>query len=582
MLAIDGSSQALQPHGKTIWPKIFLRAALCGAMRVGTSPPVRRLPISRMLAALLAAVWALSPALALARSSGGYSRPSSGGYSAPRTPSFGGSSSGSSSGYSRTPSTNGGYSRPSGSGGYSGWSVPQGAGDRGFGQGRSGAALDSYRQQQQQARIPPPSYAPAPGASPSAPPGYSAPNNAPAGWQGAQPRDRYGRFAPYPDRSDWYAQRGWAQPAPGSVFGTGRNFGVWDGLFLGALLSNLTRPGSLDWFRSNQNDPGYQQWRQEAERQSQQNADLKRLLDDLDRRLQEQQGQPKAPGGTTEGRATAEVPDEIAKAPATRTPSIPTRNGGSSWVWLAVLGGAGGLGVLAWKRRPRTASGGSSMSTPIATAEAMVRNKLSGTAYKPSLFRVGMAVQIDPTPFILAGDSLRLPMPPSGITSVAAVGRVTSGQGAAAVQLVRLHLADPRFMLQLHLDAQGQPDECRLFGLLDEVTPADPGEWSAWLDEKEGMIGWPQFQAKDGTLYLRAWVPGDSRISPRRLVEAQETLEGTRSIESQAMLYARPTQAPDPAPPTEYLLASAIQDQGRAWVEIRAGIDVNPATLQLA
>ena len=544
-------------------------------MRIGTFPPVRRLPTSPMLAALLAAIWALSPALALARSSGGYSRPSSGGYSAPRTPSFGGSGGGSSSSYSRTPSTNGGYSRPSGSGGYSGWSVPQGAGDRAFGQGRSGAALDSYRQQQQQARIPPP--APAPSYAPA--PNYSAPHNAPSGWQGPQPRDRYGRFAPYPDRSDWYAQRGWNQPIPGSIFGTGRNFGVWDGLFFGALLSNLTRPGALDWFRTNQSDPGYQQWRQEAERQAQQNADLKRQLDDLDRRLQEQQGQPKV----AEGRAPDEVPDDIAKAPPTRTPSIPTKSGGSPWIWLAVLGGAGGLGALAWQRRPRSAStAGGRMTTPIGTAEAMVRNKLSGTAYKPSLFRVGMAVQLDPTPFILANDALRMPQPPSGITSVAAVGRVTSGQGASAVQLVRLHLADPRFMLQLHLDAQGQPDECRLFGLLDEVTPADPGEWSAWLDDKDGMIGWPQFQAKDGTIYVRAWVPGDARISPRRLVEAQETVEGNRTIESQAMLYARPTQAPDPAPATEYLLVSAIQDQGRAWVEIRAGIDVNPATLQLA
>lgn len=48
------------------------------------------------------------------------------------------------------------------------------------------------------------------------------------------------------------------------------------------------------------------------------------------------------------------------------------------------------------------------------------------------------------------------------------------------------------------------------------------------------------------------------------------------------MLYAAPTGLPDPAPPTEFILVSAMQDDGRAWVEIRAGIDINPITLQLA
>ena len=44
---------------------------------------------------------------------------------------------------------------------------------------------------------------------------------------------------------------------------------------------------------------------------------------------------------------------------------------------------------------------------------------------------------------------------------------------------------------------------------------------------------------------------------------------------------------PPPARPirgrsTEYIMVAAIQDAGRAWVEVRAGIDLNPATLQLA
>jgi hypothetical protein len=78
------------------------------------------------------------------------------------------------------------------------------------------------------------------------------------------------------------------------------------------------------------------------------------------------------------------------------------------------------------------------------------------------------------------------------------------------------------------------------------------------------------------------WIPGDTRISPRVMTETIESLSGTRTVQSQAMLYAAPTGAANPAPATEYIMVEARRDGGRAWVEIRAGIDLNPVTLQLA
>jgi len=47
------------------------------------------------------------------------------------------------------------------------------------------------------------------------------------------------------------------------------------------------------------------------------------------------------------------------------------------------------------------------------------------------------------------------------------------------------------------------------------------------------------------------------------------------------MLYGGPTGGPPPAPQTEYILVSAIEATGQAWVEIDAGIDINPAGLTL-
>jgi hypothetical protein len=220
--------------------------------------------------------------------------------------------------------------------------------------------------------------------------------------------------------------------------------------------------------------------------------------------------------------------------------------------------------------------------TPLQQTSTILRHKLSGEAYKPDRFRIGMTLQLDPTPFILAQHAIKLKQPEgdteSGQVSVAAIGEVSSG----GTRLTRLYLPDGRTTVQLHLDATGLPDECRLFGVIDEVTPADPGEWGVWLDPAEGMIGWPEFQTKDGKTYARVWAPGESRVSPRALTETVESLDGTRTVVSQAMLYAAPTSLPAPAPDTEYIMVSAVQDGNRGWVEIRAGIDINPVTLQLA
>lgn len=218
-------------------------------------------------------------------------------------------------------------------------------------------------------------------------------------------------------------------------------------------------------------------------------------------------------------------------------------------------------------------------SSPLQAAGNMLRHKLSGEGYAPQRFRVGMTLQLDPTPFVLAGDAIKLPQPQgTGQVSVKAVGRADAPGGT----LVRLYLPDDRSMVQLLVSSAGEPEECRLFGTIDEVSPADQAEWGVWLDGREGLIGWPEFQTKDGKVYARAWAPGERRVEPRAIAETIEGLDGTRTVRSRAMLYAAPTGAPAPAPQTEYILVAAVDDGRQAWVEIRSGIDLNPATLQLA
>ena len=58
-------------------------------------------------------------------------------------------------------------------------------------------------------------------------------------------------------------------------------------------------------------------------------------------------------------------------------------------------------------------------------------------------------------------------------------------------------------------------------------------------------------------------------------------MRGTSQRRLLAMLYAGPTGAARPAPATEYVLVAVVQEQGSAWVEVHAGIDINPAALTL-
>ena len=146
-----------------------------------------------------------------------------------------------------------------------------------------------------------------------------------------------------------------------------------------------------------------------------------------------------------------------------------------------------------------------------------------------------MTFPVDPTPFVLAAVNTKVTAIEGETVSVEAIGALMDGQ----IPLHRLYLPGRRGFFQIHLGRDGQPDECRYFSLLDEVSPASPDEWGVWLDPAQGLIGWPQFQAKDGKLYDRVWAGGSSRVPPRDLGETIQDLAGTSQRVLHAMLYAR-------------------------------------------
>lgn len=521
------------------------------------------------------------------RSSGGYSRPS--GSSSSRTPSFSAPSSSSSSS-----SGSGGYRRPS-LAPPSNYSAPapsrQSASDRELSRSQSGQTLDQFRAQQAPpaaAAKPPPASSPVPQTRRSGQSdGWSNPGwNSGGSWGTGSSR---GAASPPPTYQpgtawggNWAPGRNWAPP--GYAYNTPRRFGIWDGLFLWFLLDNLTRPGYADFFHNHRSDPGYEQWRAEADQRAKSDAELRTKLNDLDTKLTEKRGQP-----VDANYLPPDVPRDVAVAegggPGEAPAPASKSRVGFGLILAVVLLAVGALVVLwlARRRREPRSTGVSPSTSPASQAGNILKQAVSDVAYKPSLFRVGMILTADPTPFILAGTATKVNVPEiaeaaGGLISVEAVGKLT----LAGTELHRLYLPGGRTFFQLHLDSAGHPDECRCFSLIDEVNPADAGEWGFWLDPAEGMIGWPEFQTKDGKLYPRHWAPGQTRIEPRRFTETLSDVNGQRTRQVQAMLYAAPTGAASPAPDTEYLLVAVLEEGGRAWVEIHAGIAVNPASLSLA
>ena len=435
-------------------------------------------------------------------SSGGYSRPGGGSTSSYSAPSR------------RAVSSSGGYSRRS----YSGGGYASGSlGDRAVSRSLSSQALRDYQAAQRPVETytrRPPAYAG----------GYASPSAAPRRpsiWEGQEPSGRVAR-----------------RPAlPGS--------GPLTAVALWAALNSLSSSNSVQYFHNYQNDPGYMQWRREADREAGHSPTVAAKLDQLDARLAQMEGQPRNP------------------STASTAPTSPAPRGGSGFIWPVLFIGIVILLLLwLWRRR---------MAHPAAAAPG-----LTGSA--ATRLRVGMTMPVDPSPFLLAAGLTKVQPPEgSGMISVEVVGLLREG----SVVLHRLYLPGGKAFFQLHLGADGQPDECRYFSRLDEVTPTDNQEWGLWLDPAEGMIGWPSFQTKDGKMYGRVWAPGNSRVPPRKMEETLQYVDRTEQRQLQIMLYGGPTGGTPPAPETEYILVSAIEATDQAWVEIDAGIDINPAGLTL-
>lgn len=112
----------------------------------------------------------------------------------------------------------------------------------------------------------------------------------------------------YAERDAYRTSNPWTPPA--YAFRSAPSFGMWDALFWWMVLDKITEPSHAAAAYNNANDPGFQAWHKEAERQAADNAELKAKLDAMDAKLTSMEGQPRKPGTLPEG-----VPASVALAP---------------------------------------------------------------------------------------------------------------------------------------------------------------------------------------------------------------------------------------------------------------------------
>ena len=369
-------------------------------------------------------------------------------------------------------------------------------------------------------------------------------------WDRTVRRDTWGGGGYLPNRFPPYVAR------------SQRNYGMWDAAFLWGLLESLSRPGHAEFFHNYQDDPGYRAWRAQAEADALNDPVLRQKLDDLDRRLASMQNQPRLP---------SYLPPDITPEEAVAASANESEKSSGGLLLLLIV--CAFIAYFGWR----------SLAGDIAAKnKPMFQNPLKKPAYQPKWFRVGMTLPVDPSLFLLAADATHIHAPPqltsSGLISVESVGLLQCGE----TSWHRLYLQGENFFFQVHLDDRGNPDECRYFSLLDEIDPATHEEWDFWLGEQEGMIGWPEFQTKDGKLYQRIWSQGLTRMAPRRLEETISSASAQKVRTHQAMLYGAATGMSAPAPQSEYVWVATIDDGSQSWIAIYAGVDVSVSSLNLS
>ncbi|SCY51284.1 TRAP transporter solute receptor, TAXI family [Desulfoluna spongiiphila] len=109
----------------------------------------------------------------------------------------------------------------------------------------------------------------------------------------------------YQRRDNYYRGRGWTPP--GYAYRARSRFGMWDAMAWWMVLDTLGSRNSYAMAYHHADDPGYREWRQEADRMARDDAVLKAKLTELDAKVATLEGTPVQPDYLPDG-----MPPEVA------------------------------------------------------------------------------------------------------------------------------------------------------------------------------------------------------------------------------------------------------------------------------
>lgn len=142
----------------------------------------------------------------------------------------------------------------------------------------------------------------------------------------------------YSSTTDYYARRSvfynsWGWSPPFYVYHSYSTFGIWDAMILWFMLDHIQEAQYAAMYYNHCDDPGMQQFRNEVQRLSAENADLKAKLARMDEssRALEQQGVKKDPDYMPDDAAGIALAADIAAKGA-------PKSGGFPWMWIIVIG----------------------------------------------------------------------------------------------------------------------------------------------------------------------------------------------------------------------------------------------------
>ena len=207
--------------------------------------------------------------------------------------------------------------------------APRSAADTAIAKGQSQQAYQRFQADQQKFRAPPA----------AAPPDTKAAQQTPA-WRQYGSRwhsaDSY-----YAAREDALRRapsvRLYYEHPPVYVLQGRPSYGAYAGAFLGGvLLDRIMQPSYAQWAYSHANDPGFQAWRDDMQRQAADNADLRAKLAQMDAQV----AQLKAQNAPTSEALPEDVDPSLVVAP--QTVMMATASTTHWWLWitaaLAALG----------------------------------------------------------------------------------------------------------------------------------------------------------------------------------------------------------------------------------------------------